>query len=60
MWSFPKTSVTTDAGWAMIKNVKSGLCLGVASGSSAAGAAVAQYACHASAPNQTWKMNDPH
>ncbi|HST84401.1 MAG TPA: RICIN domain-containing protein [Kineosporiaceae bacterium] len=60
MWSFPKTNVTTDTGWAMIKNVKSGLCLGISSGSTAAGAAVAQYACNAGAANQAWKMNDPN
>ena len=60
MWSFPKTNVTTDAGWAMIKNAKSGLCLGVSSGSTATGAAVAQYACNAGAANQAWKMNEPN
>jgi hypothetical protein len=60
MWSFPKTNVTTSAGWAMIKNAKSGLCLGVSSGSTAAGAAVAQYACNANAENQAWKMNEPN
>jgi hypothetical protein len=60
MWTFPKTSVTRDAGWAMIKNVKSGLCLGISSASTSPGAAVAQYACNASAANQAWKMNDPH
>jgi len=60
-WTFPKTNVprTGETGWAMIKNVKSGLCLGVASGSTSAGAAIAQYACNASAPNQAWAMNDP-
>ncbi|MFI7596567.1 RICIN domain-containing protein [Actinoplanes sp. NPDC049681] len=58
-WTFPRTTATSNAGWAMIKNVKSGLCLGVSSASTTAGAAVAQYACDPSAKNQAWRQYSP-